>query len=358
MTRQRAFSLIELLVVIAIIALLVSILLPALAGARKEARKVVCMANMQQFGRGFHAYAADHKGRIASLSGERERQMTAATGGWGTVPTHLTACSLEAQILIRTYGGRSGFPAFDCGPSQAIHLSNTVLTANLWEQLNHLALVEYMGAKLPMLDAVCPEDQPRLHWRKNPLNIAASSFQPVKSINRKNREWFPYGSSYQIVPALIMPDDGGFTDSLSTNVATASFLMQADYHDTYMLFGEKPFGRRKMEEVTFPSQKVALMDSQARHFAKREQFYAYENSQQPLLFVDGSVSNRPNNSEKGWRWTCSYEGSMVYEPDTGFESPKLYLSDNDHPDLHGIKDPPLNYYYRWTRNAIKGFDYR
>ncbi len=102
MKNRRAFTLIELLVVIAIIALLMAILMPALQRVKKQAKAVICLSNLKQWGSIFALYTDDNNGFFP--------KRTSGSGRWINVlydyyyrEENLRICPMATKIRVPDY---------------------------------------------------------------------------------------------------------------------------------------------------------------------------------------------------------------------------------------------------------------
>ena len=82
MKQKPAFTLIELLVVIAIIALLLSIIVPAMRMAKMKASSAVCLINTKNMSLAWYGYQENNDGRIMSCGMEMTEVANGPVVGW------------------------------------------------------------------------------------------------------------------------------------------------------------------------------------------------------------------------------------------------------------------------------------
>jgi prepilin-type N-terminal cleavage/methylation domain-containing protein len=188
----KAFTLIELLVVIAIIAILAALLLPALAKAKKAARRASCINNIKQTGLAFKVWQNDHGDKYPTA---------VSTARWGAM-----------ENIFSQQGGSA----------KAGYSVTTVFNVMSNEVVNPKVLA-------------CPADLSKtaLDTEKSstatgPLMSAATNWA---GFGRQNLSYFVEGNAYDKFPRMILIGDRNI--GTATKDATGKWSSPASSMNMY-----------------------------------------------------------------------------------------------------------------------------
>jgi prepilin-type N-terminal cleavage/methylation domain-containing protein len=316
--RKRGFTLIELLVVVAIIALLISILLPSLSGAREQAKQAYCLSNMASLGKGSNAYASEDKREQIIPIHVSHTSIPALITGWNEEWSWRTASTFA-------YGGRSAQVPFPQGRTDVpTNLTNAMLDPDVGEPLppggTGTPQPQYWGARTRPLNRYIVGDASSDRKKFESFHCPSDTGYPTDlpaNWNNRDISWGAVGiPMYDLVGNSYRINVAGLVwASLGAPTSTGAFSVAAWGHRASTL--EAPGRLVLYSEPMFYlfSRVEGTLNPEVADVAGWHRKVRTDN----VVYVDGSA--RPTRNVMLAQWELSVLQQMTYtDPNGGYDT--------------------------------------
>jgi prepilin-type N-terminal cleavage/methylation domain-containing protein len=195
---RGAFTLIELLVVICIIAILLSLLLPAIGSALQRAKRTNCMSNMRGLQQAYVSYAQSHSDQLVSSH--------TAAGAW-VGPGNTVAAITNGQL----YAHVRDLKPYRC-PTSQLHLYRSYsINGYLNGEWASSGTTKYSGLQFPARTIVFIEECDLRGYLMGSFIANRNTWIDYVAINHLDGDNFSFADGHMDYRTYVSPDTYGIT---------------------------------------------------------------------------------------------------------------------------------------------------